>query len=413
LPPALVAALFFSLIPTRLWAESPSTERPQSAVELVPVLPPFAPLMPCPPEEEIATPPQVVARVNGEPILQEDLLAAAYRDLLTCHDADKPKILRSKLNEIIDRELVLQFAFELFRKVGAEVGALDLLSQIARLRQMAADDFDNKWLAPMMQANKYTDKDSFERFLCEQSFPLAAYRRAWERNYFLRELLGSLLAPMEDEVGLKQIVEYYRQHDEEFRIEESVTWQDLFVAATLVPSPLVPPICHLTWEAARKLAESLAGRLRRGEDFSTLSKRYNDGESALRQGEGVGKKHGEIRPVEAEAVLFRMKEGDVALVELSSGVHVVKLLHHQRAGKRPLDYPLQIEIVKKLRGEVYKREVKRLVAELRRRAVIDRTPSQMDEVAERGSEPERLTATQPGQAPAGRLWGGPPYLRRE
>src|SRR5205085_10556881 len=99
-----------------------------------------------------------------------------------------------------------------------------------------------------------------------------------------------------------------------------VDWQDLFVEAQAQGSR----------EASRALADKVATQVRQAGDpdkeFAELAAKYNTGDSALRKNEGIGHHRGEVRPPEAEPVLFRMKDGETAVVEIGSGFHVVRLV---------------------------------------------------------------------------------------
>ena len=111
--------------------------------------------------------------------------------------------------------------------------------------------------------------------------------------------------------------------------------------------------------------------MRQGEDFAKLSEQYDDGDSRYRKGEGIGRKHGEIKPPEVEATLFSLKEGDIAILEQPSGFRIVRVLKRQFAGLKPFDEKTQKLIKDKIRGEIMDREIKRLVVELKRDAVIE------------------------------------------
>src|SRR5262249_52476864 len=124
-------------------------------------------------------------------------------------------------------------------------------------------------------------------------------------------------------------------------------------------------------DEARRLAEELVLRARKGENFLQLSKQYDHGDSAYRNGEGLGQRRGEIKPNEAEPVLFQMRDGDVSLVELPTGYHVIRLEKRTHAGQMPLNEKLQGEVRRKLQNQVAEREAKKLVAELKRKASIE------------------------------------------
>jgi parvulin-like peptidyl-prolyl isomerase len=298
---------------------------------------------------------RIRAVVNGEPILDEEVVAAGYQGLLTARsEADRAEIINAKLNEIIDREVVLQ---DLYARLKGREKFLKQLEDAAR------KEFEDQWLRKMMEGNKFTDEEAFKKFLREHNMPLELIRRQWERNFMALEYLRHRMEPHLAQIGHAQIVDYYDRHPEEFRVEESVNWQDLFVAAARHPSR----------ESARQFALALAERARKGEDFVRLAREYDDGVSGRRENaEGEGHKRGEIRPAEAEAVLFGLKDGQVGpLIELETGFHIVRLVKRQHAGRKPFDEEVQKQIRDKLRGQVFQRETKKLVDDLKRKAVIE------------------------------------------
>jgi parvulin-like peptidyl-prolyl isomerase len=298
---------------------------------------------------------RIRAVVNGEPILDEEVESAAYQNLVNARTpAERAEVLNQKLTEIIEREVVLQDAFAKLKGNGEKF--LNVLKDAAR------KEFDKQWLRRMMKGNGFTDEQAFRRFLREHNMPLEAVRREWERQFMMMEYMRHRIDPHLQKIGHLQIVEYYDKHPDQFTVQDSVQWQDLFVANARHPSR----------EAARAFAEALAGRIRKGEDFVRLAKEFDNGDSLFRNGEGIGHKRGEIKPGEAEAVLFRLRDGEVGpLVELETGFHVVRLVKRQHAGVLPFDSKVQTQIRDKLKGEVFQREMKRIVRELKRKAVIE------------------------------------------
>ena len=85
---------------------------------------------------------------------------------------------------------------------------------------------------------------------------------------------------------------------------------------------------------------------------------------------GIGAKRGEIKPPEAENVLFQLKDGETAVVELEKGFHVVRLVKRDYAGQTPFDEKTQKQIKEKLTNEIGQVEMKRIVNKLKREAMI-------------------------------------------
>jgi parvulin-like peptidyl-prolyl isomerase len=297
---------------------------------------------------------RIRAVVNGEAILDEEVFAAALQNLVGRTEAEKANILNQKLNEIIDREVILQDAAIKLSKNGNE----RVMKEIQRI---ASRQFEKEWLHKMMRATKQTDVEKFKEFLRANGMSLELVRRHWERSFMAMEIIRSRIEPQVNKIGHLQITEYYEKHGDEFVVDDNLTWQDIFLAAG--PAR----------ENARQLANVLISRLRSGEDFVGLAKAHDNGDSSLRENaEGIGHKRGEIRPHEVEETLFRMKEGELALIELEPGFHIVKVSKRQYAGRRPFsDEKVQKEIKEKLRNEVFQQEMKRIVNDLKRRAIIE------------------------------------------
>lgn len=300
---------------------------------------------------------RIRAVVNDTAILDEEVLAAAYQQLLGARtEAEKAQILNEKLNEIIDREVVLQDAeARLGNKGGGKF--------IKELKAVANAEFQKQWLYKLMNANKYTDEKAFRDFCANNGMSVDLIQRQWERSFIAMEYMRGRIEPTVNKISQKDVSEYYDKHPQEFKVEDSVEWQDLFIANGRFPAGR---------DAARQFAESLVTRLRSGQDFVALSKQFDHGDSSLRENSlGIGNKRGEIRPPEAEPTVFSLKEGQVsAPIEMESGFHIVKVVKRVEAGNRPFDDKLQRAIRDKLRQQVFTREMKRFVTDLRRKALI-------------------------------------------
>ncbi len=301
---------------------------------------------------------RIVAVVNDVAILDEEVQSAAYAQLAGVRsEAEKAKILKEKLDEIIDRELVIQDAES---KLAAKAGG----KFMDELRRAASSAFETQWLHKLMMANNYTDVAAFTVFLRNNGLSVEQVRRQWERNFICMEYARGRLEGSISRISQQEVAAYYERHGEEFKVEESLEWQDLFILASN----------HPTREAAKQFAASLAARARRGEDFAKLAKQFDNGDSSLRpNADGIGNKRGDIRPAEVEPTLLAMKAGQVSdPVEMDAGFHVVKVTKRIEAGRMPFDAKLQRGIREKLRSDAFVKELKRFVADLRRFAVIQR-----------------------------------------
>jgi peptidyl-prolyl cis-trans isomerase SurA len=342
--------------------EVPSVTRSQKP-EADALKTPEAPPLPTPPPADLVTgtpAARVGATVNNEAILNEEVLAGAFQELMTARDLPEPErsqrraeIWNQSLNQLIEREVVLQDAFAKLKKASK--------SQVEKLTAEAGEEFDKTVLRGWMKRANIKTEEEFRAMLKAQGISLDMLRRQWERNFMMMEYLRSRVHPYLDQIGPRQILEYYDKHPEEFQRPDAVQWQDIFVLADDKFS---------TRAEAHHLAEQLAERARGGEDFAKLAEKYDNGDSSFRKGEGIGTKRGEIKPSEAENVLFQLKDGETAVVELEKGFHVVRLVKRDYAGQTPFDVKTQKQIKDKLSNEIGQVEIKRIVNKLKREAVI-------------------------------------------
>jgi hypothetical protein len=300
---------------------------------------------------------RIRATVNGEAILDEEVTAAAMQGLLTARtEAEKAEVMNQKLTEIIERELLMQDAIARLSKRGG-------MRFYQELEKVAEREFEKQWLHRLMRANHITDLDTFTRMLRDQGMPVDLVRRQWVRNFIAMEYLRTRVEPQLNKIGHKEVEEYYEKNRDDFKVEDKVVWQDIFIANVRHPTPA----------AARQFAEVLMERIRKGEDFVKLAKEFDNGDSSLRENaEGIGNKRGEILPREAEQQLFQLKDGQLGpLIELETGFHISRLTKRTYAGRTPFDDRTQKQIREKLKGVVFQQEMRKVINELKRSAIIE------------------------------------------
>lgn len=299
------------------------------------------------------------ASVNGAPIMEDELREALGQhigELMQTPEAQRAavvqRITEQELNRLIERELILDEAF-------SKLKALNKPQVLDELRREAAKEGDKR-VRELKSATKITNDDEFKAALRQQGMSIEGLRRQAERNFMMMEYVRNLIYPMVSKISLSQIRDYYQRHPEEFATEDGVTWQDLFIDASK----------HDDSAAARRHADQVLARVRSGEDFARLAQQFDDGDSKLRGGAGLGNKRGAILPQQAESLVWSLKAGESALLDLGFGHHIVRVVTREYAGQREFDVACQSEIRKKLTSLVAEREYKRLVDDLKRKATI-------------------------------------------
>jgi hypothetical protein len=300
---------------------------------------------------------RVRAWVNGKPVFDDEVMlgmAREARNILAKGKVEqieyRAKVFNEVLNGLIDRELILQDAFG---KLEKNPKMLD------KVRQAAAKTFDKK-LAKIVADTKSDSVEGLKRLIGRER--LETMRRQDERDFIASEYVRSRIFP-HLRVSHQDLWDYYQSHLSEFRTVDRVKWQNIFIA---VGSN------HPTPGAARRFAEDILARVRAGEDFGKFL-HYDEGTSwQYRKGEGQGSREHEVSPPELRPLLFRMRDGEVGPpVEIGTGVHLFRLVKRDHAGQLPFDDKVQTQISNKLKNEIFEREYKRIVKELRERAQVE------------------------------------------
>ena len=246
---------------------------------------------------------QVRAWVNGRPIFEEEVkqqegpeLSRLPPGLSTAeHVRRRNEIRDAALEQLIDSELIYQDAIKKLEKAAPH--ALDKLREFV--------DLESDKTVQLMQK-----KGAPEAAIREVEPTL---RRMMERNIVSSEYARSRIKPIvETRIGLMEIREYYEAHLNEFQSEDKVHWQDIFI-------PLNQN--QRTIEELKRFAEELLNRCRTPDDFNRLIA-YD---SLGKNGEGLGHRRGEIRPVELEEILFKLPAGVPGpVVAFPTGVHLIQ-----------------------------------------------------------------------------------------
>jgi peptidyl-prolyl cis-trans isomerase D len=134
-----------------------------------------------------------------------------------------------------------------------------------------------------------------------------------------------------------EIESYYRQHDAEFRVPESVT-----VRHILIKLPLPGPDGKVDAKqaaAAQAKAQDVLNQLRKGGDFAALAKKYSDDVATAKDGGSVGQLvQGSGSAPEIEKVAFGMSKGQVSdVIPTTYGFEIIRVDDKTAAHARSLE----------------------------------------------------------------------------
>jgi len=143
----------------------------------------------------------------------------------------------------------------------------------------------------------------------------------------------------EVEVKQQEVEDYYQDHTDAFRQPRRVRVRHIFLRFQQGKE-----------EELRKRAEELLERLKKGEDFASLAKRYSEDPASAKRGGDLGYlTETELDPNFAR-VVFSLKKGEVGFARTAYGFHVVKVEDVQAERTKPLE-EVKDEVLRRVRQQ--------------------------------------------------------------
>jgi peptidyl-prolyl cis-trans isomerase SurA len=385
---AVIAALFVAL-PLAAQQPAPQTQNPppKPTLEKPDEAPADVPATAAPAKKPIPAkkPPvssaegkvveEIVARVNNEVITRsefEHAKATADEDAKAdCQNRCTPEQLnqlvedrkKNALRELIDQSLLVQRG----KDMGISVEP-DVIKQLDQIR------IENK--LPSMEA--------LEEAVSKQGgINWEDFKNNIRSGLLTKKVIGSEVGS-HISVPKEEIQKYYDEHKQEFIRPEQVALRSIEVNTAGKDATEVADL--------KKKAETALKRIRDGEDFGEIAKRYSDGATA-KQGGYLGQyKRGELSK-ELEDAVFKMKRNDLTeVMETKQGFLIIQVLEHYDEGEQSLA-KVENEINEKLYEKRMEPALREYLKTLREESYVVIKPGYQDAAGGSNSEIQEVSAT--------------------
>jgi parvulin-like peptidyl-prolyl isomerase len=339
---------------------------------------------------ELEQPGRPVARVGEEIITYHDVIVLvrehrAFRELKTAYrtgaQSDKREaakqfemLYEAILENLINRSLLVQEAKHNMGKKDAKL--LNLFNE-------AADQaFHQSEIIPLQRQYQVDTEYQLKEKLALQGRSLTQMQQDFRQMFLADQYLHSKLSN-KIKVDLPDLLKYYDEHVDkhEFDRPALITWREI-VVEPIEPKP-APNAPHdstvlltsdrSSHDLARREAESLLEKLRKGEDFATLARKESDGPSRSRnQGGLMETSPGGYGVPAVNQALESLPIGQLSgVIEGPDGFHIVKVEKRRPAG--PLSFEeVQNQIKPILESAKFVSERNAFLAKLRKNTVITR-----------------------------------------
>jgi parvulin-like peptidyl-prolyl isomerase len=308
---------------------------------------------------------EIVAKCNGDIVTRSDLdkaqieLSEAYRhEGLAGAALDEKMAQESKhlLQDRIDNLLLVQKAKDLNINVDA-----DLAKRVAAVQKQSG----------------IADPDKFHDWVKEQSgVPFEDFRNDM-KNQMLRERV--IRQEVGEHISIKheELEKYYNEHKADFVREERIFLREILVSTEGKDEAGVA--------AAKKKADDLVARARRGERFPELARDNSDSITAKSFGALDPYKKGDLAPALESQVWDKPKGYVTDPITVGAGFLILHVEEHHKAGQAELA-EVEGEVQDKLYAPRMQPMVRDYLTKLRKEAFLEIKPEYVDSGAAAGKD---------------------------
>lgn len=301
---------------------------------------------------------QVVATVNGEPILASDILERYGPQMQAARvkSGGNEEIMRSVREGVIRRDLPSHIRRKLlvnaFRKSIPQ-------KNLKMLDQSINAAFENR-IEDLKKEMKVDTRYEVEEKLAQQGTSLATLRDMFANGQMAHHFYEAKKRTKKV-FGRPELRAYYNEHLADYEQKARVRWQEIEIRFAKNGGRL---------QAEQKMQQAIAA-LRQGTDFGTVAKQYSDAATAKNGGQEDWIQHGSLADKQLERKLFEeLPVGQISSVlESDSAFRIVKLTDREPAGFTPFA-DVHEDIKKKLEAEAREANAKKVMDDLYADAVI-------------------------------------------
>ena len=297
---------------------------------------------PPPPKPMPAELPEVLAKVNGQPVtkLDFDRLVKNVEAGRGPIPADKrDQVLRAALDQLITYSVLKQEAAS--RKLA--VAEADVDAQVAEMKK------------------QFTSEADFDKALAARNTTVEQLKSDTRTDMSINKMMETEVAGITASDADAQ--DFYSKNPDKFKQDESARASHILIKADEKADEAAK-------KAARAKIDGILKRVKAGEDFAALAKENSQDGSAAQGGDlGFFPRGQMVGPFDQAA--FALKPGEVSeVVTTQFGYHIIKLAEKKEASVVPLDQ-VKPRVLEFLTNQKKQQRVDALIEEAKKRAKIE------------------------------------------
>ncbi len=362
-------------------ADKPQAKPPAPVLEKPGMAPEAAKPAPAAPVKKAVDPnagrtvEEIIARVNNEIITRSEYeksrQSAEEGAREDCQGKCTPEQLKAEidqrqktsLRDLIDQSLLVQRAKDMGVSVEPE-----LIKRLDAIRIQ----------------NKIESMEELEKAVTSQGLNWEDFKNNIRNTLLTQRVIGSEVGS-HITISDEEISKYYEAHKKEYVRQEQVALREIEVSTQGKKPEEIPDL--------KKKAETTLQRIKDGEDFGEMAKRFSDSNTKTQGGFLGLYKRGELSK-ELEDKVFKMKKNELTEVtETKQGFLILQVLEHYDEGEQSLA-KVKNEIMDKLYGARMEPAMREYLKTLREQSFVVIKPGYVDAAGGPGnSEIQEVSAT--------------------
>lgn len=288
---------------------------------------------------------QIVAMVNGDPILAGDIFGP-YTKQMEMMRKQLPaeqfalaqrELLKRDLPDSIERTLLAHAL-----KTTLKQEQIDQLDTIL-------DNAFKEHVARLLVKTKTASARELDLKLQADGTSLEQLRKTFGAQQLAMQYL-STESEVHVQLGRVDLLKFYNENIEKYTHPAQVEWQEIRVSFDQNNGRS---------GAIEKLNQAVS-ELQQGKDFAEVAREYSDGATASNGGTWEWTRQGSLADKKIEQMLFKMKKGQVSQVIESPGYfQILKITDRKDAKVTPFE-----QVQQNIQGEIYKLKKKKKTAQV-------------------------------------------------
>jgi len=295
-----------------------------------------------------------IAEVNGHPIFVDDLVASirlALEDNPALSDDQRQQILRQEIKKRLGAYVEQEIVIHALNQAVPEDRQAEIAVTLEEPFQGMIADIKKK-------QNLTTDEELNEK-LANEGLSIPLLRETFVRIQKVQGYLSTLAAPPGD-IDRTDMVDYYKQHLEDYTTDERVRWQEIVVLFDK----------HGGRNGAEDVMADVVRDLQAGKDFADVATASSDALSAEKRGDMGWLQAGGLADKDLEKRLFELQKGQMTKVYVRDDrFEVYRIADHQMETTTAFQ-EVQQEIEQKMKSERQSEGRKTVMTDLMDKAIV-------------------------------------------